>query len=161
MRLVFRQTPRTFDRIIGCRLVSGKVEFLGYNEEGQQLYTVIIDKYKFIIFDAVGNKIATLKKDTWKRSRRCDISAVNGVQGVLERKILLGTTEYAWSYGGYRIHGEFMGLHYNVFQNECNVMHIIRQMQDFRAHYWIDIANPGCMLEGVLIVMAIALMNTE
>lgn len=52
-----------------------------------------------------------------------------------------------------------MGLHYDVFQNGCNVMHIMKQLQDFREHYWLDISNPGYMLDGVIIAMGIALLD--
>ena len=42
MKIVLRQTPRTIDRLFGSGGARGKVEFCGYNEEGQLLYTIII-----------------------------------------------------------------------------------------------------------------------
>ena len=160
MRLYFKQARRSIDRLFGRGMSHNKKEYEVVNENGQILYTVYIDVHRYTIYDSVGNNIATLT-ETFGGSN-CTISGINGINGVFERMSLHANKGYKWLSAGYIFNMVDAG-NFDVYKNGFHVMHITREITlkviDDNSNYWLDLYNPECMLDGVIITMCKALLS--
>ncbi len=162
MRLYFEQTSRTLDRAFGRGLTRGRVEYHVLNQEKQILYSVHMDFNKFIIYDALGNNLATIQEKFGGSD--CIISGINGIQGVFERMSLQANKGYVWASAGYVLN-IVDAAHYDIYKNGNYVMRINRESRvafiSDNCNYWLEVYNPECMLEGVIITMAKALLSYD
>lgn len=71
---------------------------------------------------------------------------------------------YIWASAGYVLN-IVDAAHYDIYKNGNYVMRINRESRvafiSDNCNYWLEVYNPECMLEGVIITMAKALLSYD